>query len=109
MTAIWRRGLIGSVVAAVVMGGCGGGGVTQPSGTPTPAPRAAVRGRALVDMGDAASPLAGATVSVVGANPAITTTSAGDGTFSLDVPVGVAALRVIADGHWGALVVIAVP
>jgi hypothetical protein len=104
--------LVGMLAVAIsVAGGCGGGGGPTGPGnnTPTPAPRASVSARAVVEGSDDSIPLGGITVVVVGASPAITTTTAADGTFSLQVPVGVVLFRLTGPGYWGTLVGLDVP
>jgi hypothetical protein len=49
-------------------------------------------------------PIAGATVSVLGANPAVEATTDADGKFSLLVPEGESDFLIEAAGHWGEVV-----
>jgi hypothetical protein len=97
----------------VVVTACGGGsGVTGPSTptpapTPTPGPRATVRGMVVNDIQEDTVPVAGATIAVAGSS--VTTTSAADGSFSIEVPVGSVTVRVTSAGRWGAITVLDVP
>jgi hypothetical protein len=102
-----------AVAMLVVVTACGGGsGVTGPSTptpapTPTPGPRATVRGMVVNDIQEDTVPVAGATIAVAGSS--VTTTSAADGSFSIEVPVGSVTVRVTSAGRWGAITVLDVP
>jgi hypothetical protein len=109
---VWAASAVAMMVVVTACGG-GGSGVTGPSTpttpTPTPAsgPRAVVRGMVIDGIQEDTVPVAGASVSVPGSS--VSTTSAADGTFSIEVPVGSVTLRVTSAGRWGALTVLDVP
>jgi hypothetical protein len=108
---VWAASAVAMMVFVTACGGGGSGatGPSTPTPTPTPAPaaRAVVRGMVVNDIQEDTVPVAGATVSVPGSS--VSATSAADGTFSIEVPVGSVTVRVTSAGRWGAITVLDVP